>query len=114
MNQVQKSHLLLLALVLLTTLWSVIGVEDTYLTWILEASPALVGLVILVLTYNKFRMPTFLYVVIALHMAVLLVGAHYSYAKVPLGFWVQGWFGRAGQKYGKNVRIPKKTRNFAP
>ena len=74
MNQVQKSHLLLLALVLLTTLWSVIGVEDTYLTWILEASPALVGLVILVLTYNKFKMPTFLYVIIALHMAVLLIG----------------------------------------
>lgn len=101
MNQVPKSHLLLLAFVLLTILWSVIGVEDTYLTWILESTPALVGLVILVLTYNKFRMPTFLYVVIALHMLVLLVGAHYSYAKVPLGFWMQDWFGWTRNNYDK-------------
>ena len=86
---------------LLTILWSVIGVQDTYLTWILEAAPALVGLIVLVLTYNKFRMPTFLYVVMALHMAVLLVGAHYSYAKVPLGFWMQDWFGWTRNNYDK-------------
>ena len=101
MKQIPKFHLFLLAFVLLTILWSVIGVQDTYLTWILEAAPALVGLIVLVLTYNKFRMPTFLYVVMALHMAVLLVGAHYSYAKVPLGFWMQDWFGWTRNNYDK-------------
>ena len=101
MKQIPKFHLFLLAFVLLTILWSVIGVQDTYLTWILEAAPALVGLIVLVLTYNKFRMPTFLYVVMALHMAVLLVGAHYSYAKVPLGFWMQDCFGWTRNNYDK-------------
>ncbi len=101
MKQIPKFHLFLLAFVLLTILWSVVGVQDTYLTWILEAAPALVGLIVLVLTYNKFRMPTFLYVVMALHMAVLLVGAHYSYAKVPLGFWMQDWFGWTRNNYDK-------------
>ena len=101
MNNITKSHLFLLGLVLLTTLWSVIGVEDTYLTWILEAAPAIVGLLVLVFTYKKFRMPTYLYVVMALHMAVLFVGAHYSYAKVPLGFWLQAWFGFARNNYDK-------------
>ncbi|MBR4783902.1 MAG: DUF2238 domain-containing protein [Fibrobacter sp.] len=101
MKNIQKSHLILLALVLLTTVWSVIGVVDTYLTWVLEASPAIAGLLVLVFTYNKFRMPTFLYVVMALHMVVLLVGAHYSYAKVPLGFWMEDWFGWTRNNYDK-------------
>ena len=101
MKNIPKTHLLLLVLVLLTIAWSVIGVVDTYLTWILEAAPALVGLVILVLTYNKFRLPTYLYVVIAVHMGILLVGAHYSYAKVPLGFWMEDWFGFTRNNYDK-------------
>lgn len=101
MNNIAKSHLFLLAFVLLTTIWSVFGVEDTYLTWFLEATPAIIGLLVLVLTYKKFTMPTYLYVVIALHMAVLLVGAHYSYAKVPLGFWMEDWFGFTRNNYDK-------------
>ena len=101
MKNIPKTPLILLALVLLTIAWSVIGVVDTYLTWILEAAPALVGLVALVLTYNKFRMPTYLYVVMAIHMGVLLVGAHYSYAKVPLGFWMEDWFGFTRNNYDK-------------
>ena len=101
MNNIAKSHLFLLAFVLLTMIWSVVGVEDTYLTWILEATPAIVGLLVLVFTYKKFRMPTYLYVVMALHMAVLLVGAHYSYAKVPLGFCMEDWFGFTRNNYDK-------------
>ena len=101
MKDIAKSHLLLLAFVLLTMLWSIIGVEDTYLTWILEATPAILGLFVLVFTYRKFQLPTFLYAIIAIHMAVLLVGAHYSYANVPLGFWMQDWFGWTRNNYDK-------------
>ena len=78
-----------------------LGLRILYLTWILEAAPAIVGLLVLVFTYRKFQLPTFLYVVIAFHMAVLLVGAHYSYAKVPLGFWMLDWFGFARNNYDK-------------
>jgi len=101
MKNIPKTHLILLVLALLTMVWSVIRVADTYLTWILEAAPALVGLVVLVLTYRKFRMPTYLYVVMAFHMVILLVGAHYSYAKVPLGFWMEDWFGFTRNNYDK-------------
>lgn len=101
MKDIPKSHLILLVLVLLTILWSVVGVADTYLTWGLEAAPALVGLFVLLLTYNKFRMSTYLYALMAFHMAVLLVGAHYSYAKVPLGFWMEDWFGFTRNNYDK-------------
>ena len=100
-NKINRIHVVLLVGVLSVIIWSVINVQDTYLTWILEATPALVGLFILILTYKRFLLPTWLYVVIALHMAVLLVGAHYSYAQVPLGFWMQDWFGFTRNNYDK-------------
>lgn len=96
-----KSHIGILIAVLLIFVWSVIGVNDTYLTWTLEAAPAIAGLIVLLLTYKRFTLPTWLYVVIAIHMAILLLGAHYSYTKVPLGFWMEDWFGFTRNNYDK-------------
>lgn len=96
-----KSHIGILIAILLIFVWSVIGVNDTYLTWTLEAAPAIAGLIVLLLTYKRFTLPTWLYVVIAIHMAILLLGAHYSYAKVPLGFWMEDWFGFTRNNYDK-------------
>lgn len=100
-SKINYTHVALLIALAVIATWSVIGVEDTYLTWILEATPALVGAVLLLFTYKKFTLPTWLYVVILLHMMVLLVGAHYSYAKVPLGFWMQDWFDFERNNYDK-------------
>lgn len=99
--QTFKIHLLLLLIAIASIVWSVIGVEDTYLTWILEAAPAIAGLAVLVGTYKKFKFPTALYVVFVIHIIVLVVGAHYSYAKVPLGFWMEDWFGFTRNNYDK-------------
>lgn len=99
--QTFKIHLLLLLIAIASIVWSVIGVEDTYLTWILEAAPAIAGLAVLVGTYGKFKFPTALYVVFVFHIIVLVVGAHYSYAKVPLGFWMEDWFGFTRNNYDK-------------
>ena len=75
--------------------------QDTYLTWVLEAAPVIIALPILLFTYKKFKFPTSIYVIIAIHMALLLVGAHYSYAKVPLGEWMKDWFGFERNNYDK-------------
>lgn len=96
-----RFHLLLLLFALATIVWSIIGVQDTYLTWILEAAPALAGLGVLVGTYRRFQFSNTLYVIMTLHIVVLLVGAHYSYAKVPLGFWMEDWFGFTRNNYDK-------------
>ena len=100
----KNTHLLstlLLCIVILTGIWSVICVEDTYLTWILESFPVWIGLAILIATYRKHRLANWLYAVIALHCIVLLVGAHYSYAEVPLGYWMEDWFGFTRNNYDK-------------
>ncbi|NLF19402.1 MAG: DUF2238 domain-containing protein, partial [Lentisphaerae bacterium] len=75
----------LLAVVVAVWAWSGIDVQDTRLTWFLETVPVLLTLPVLVLSARRFRLTTLVYTFIALHAVVLMVGGHYSYAKVPLG-----------------------------
>ena len=93
--------MVLLLLALAVVVWSVINVQDTYLTWVLEAAPAIMWILVLILTYKHFRFPNWMYAVMCLHIIVLLVGAHYSYAEVPLGEWMKRWFGFTRNNYDK-------------
>ena len=67
----------------------------------MEVAPVLIGLPILVFTYHRFRFTNLLYVLMALHAIVLIVGGHYTYARVPLGDWVQQAFSLARNPYDK-------------
>ena len=73
--------------------WSAIHPKDRA-TWFLEVLPALIAWPLLALTYGRFRFTTLTYTFIALHMAVLMVGGHYTYAEVPLVDWVRDLFTR--------------------
>ena len=72
-------------------LWSIIHPHDLF-TWFLEATPALLALLILSLTYKRFRLSNLAYVLIWMHSIVLLIGAHYTYAEVPLFNWIRDTF----------------------
>jgi len=100
-NPNHRIPILLLIAVCAVFVWSAIDVKDTYLTWFLESVPVIIVLPILLATYRRFRFPNWLYGVIALHMVVLLVGGHYSYAEVPLGYWMEDWFGFERNNYDK-------------
>ena len=71
------------------------------LVWLLEVAPVLIAAPILVLTYRRFPLTTLLYVLIAAHALVLMLGGTYSYARVPLGFWVQDVFELARNPYDR-------------
>jgi len=64
-------------------LWSAHAPKDAF-TWFLEALPALVALPLLAATRRRFPLTPLAYVLIWLHASILLVGAHYTYAEVPL------------------------------
>jgi putative membrane protein len=68
---------------LIALAWSAIGPKDRTVWW-LEVLPALIGAVVLLATYWRFRLTPVLYVLIWVHALVLLVGGHYTYAEVPL------------------------------
>ncbi len=81
-------------------LWSGIGPKDYY-TWILEVLPAVIGLVILVLTRQGFPLTPLVYILILIHCIILMVGGHYTYAEVPAGDWVSNFFGWQRNNYDK-------------
>ncbi|OUM69901.1 hypothetical protein PIROE2DRAFT_57153 [Piromyces sp. E2] len=80
---------------------SAINVYDTYITWALESFPVWIALVLLSVTMKRFRLTNMLYVIILIHALVLVLGAHYSYTDVPLGFWLRDLFGGKRNNYDK-------------
>ncbi|WP_154224258.1 DUF2238 domain-containing protein [Marinicella rhabdoformis] len=80
--------------------WSGINPKD-YFTWFLEVLPAVIGAVILVSTRKSFPLTPLLYVLILIHMVILMVGGHYTYAEVPLFDWIRDWMGSERNNYDK-------------
>jgi putative membrane protein len=59
------------------------------LTWFMEVAPVLIAVPILIATHRRFPLTPLLYTLIFVHALVLILGGAYSYARVPLGFWLQ-------------------------
>lgn len=57
--------------------------------WALENALALAVVGTLITTHGRFRLSSLSYVLITLFMTLHAVGAHYTYAEVPLGFWLK-------------------------
>jgi len=75
-----KSWLVVFFVVLL---WSAINPKD-YLTWMLEIAPAIIALIVLLLTRKHFQLTALAYSLILTHSIILMIGGHYTYAEVPL------------------------------
>ena len=58
-------------------------------TWLMEVFPVLIVLPVLWFTRKRFELTRLLYLLIGLHGLILIVGGAYSYARVPLGDWLQ-------------------------
>lgn len=84
----RKIHLFLLLVVTAVFIWSAIK-PTSYLSWLLEVGPAVVGLIIVIAAYNKFRFTTLSYAIIALLAISMFIGGHYIYSKVPLFNWIK-------------------------
>lgn len=70
-------------------------------TWWLEVAPVLIAAPLLVATWRRFPLTNLLYVLIALHALVLILGGTYTYSHVPLGFWLQELLDTARNPYDK-------------
>jgi len=103
-------HLALLSLWTLALAASAYHSYDPF-TWILEVFPAVIGIGLLIATYRKFRLTNLLYVLIFVHSLILMLGGHYTYARVPLGFWMERTFGFTRNNYD---RIGHFAQGFVP
>jgi len=79
---------------------SAIGAYDR-LTWFLEVAPIFIGVPILIATHRRFPLTPLLYRLIFLHALILMAGGHYTYARVPLGFWFRDILGLTRNHYDR-------------
>ena len=70
-------------------------------TWILEVAPVLVAAPLLYATRERFPLTPLLYAVICVHCLVLILGGTFTYARVPLGFWLQDLLELSRNPYDK-------------
>jgi putative membrane protein len=103
-------HLTLLAVVLTVLLWSVVRPYE-YGTWWMEVTPALIGLIVLAAVYKRFQFTPLVCVLIAIHMMILMVGGHYTYARVPLFDWIRDALGATRNDYD---RVGHFAQGFVP
>lgn len=105
-----RYHAFLLGALAVVTLWSAVGPYDRTVWW-LETVPAFLGLAILALTFRRYPLTPLVYALIALHMVILLVGGHFTYARVPLFDWIRDTLGLARNHFD---RLGHFAQGFVP
>jgi putative membrane protein len=100
----------LLVIVLAVLVWSGIAPHDRF-TWFMEVVPVLIGLPIVILTARRFPLTPLAYTLLAIHACILMVGGKYTYAEVPLGYWVGHLVGWTRNNYDRLGHI---AQGFVP
>jgi putative membrane protein len=98
----KRENVPILLLVLALVALGASGIEPTdRLTWLLEVSPVMIGVAIVVPTYRRFPLSHLLYTFLFVHSVILVVGGHYTYAHVPAGLWLQDLFDLSRNHYDR-------------
>lgn len=105
-----REPLILLAIAAAVLIWSAINPLERG-TWWMEVAPVLIGVPLLIATYARFPLSPLLNRLILIHAIILMVGGHYTYAHVPIGFWVQDLFDLSRNHYD---RLGHLAQGFVP
>ena len=108
MSKSEKIIMLILGAVLLT-LCGITPYDRA--TWWMEVAPVLIVVPILAVTGKRFPLTPLAYRLIFVHCLILMLGGHYTYARVPLGFWVQDLLDLARNHYD---RLGHLAQGFIP
>ena len=73
--------------------------------WLLENFLVVMFTALLVATYRRFPLSDVSYGLITAFMTLHLIGAHYSYARVPFGAWAQETFHQSRNNYDRLVHF---------
>ena len=82
-----------------------------YLTWVLEVAPALIALFLLIVTYKRFQFTNLAYWLILIFSIILMIGGHYTYARVPLFNWAKEVFDLSRNHYDRMGHV---AQGFVP
>jgi putative membrane protein len=104
-----NERIVLLALVIILEVALGIAPKADRTTWLLENLPVFIILPCLFIFRVRFSLWTLR--LMTLHALVLMLGGHYTYAEVPLGFWMQDLFHFSRNHYD---RIGHLMQGFVP
>ncbi|MGV8934154.1 MAG: DUF2238 domain-containing protein [Gallionellaceae bacterium] len=96
----EKSLILAMVTLLLVLAISAVHPYDRA-TWLMEVAPILIAAPVMLATYHRFSLTNLLYGLIFIHALVLIAGGTYTYARVPLGFWMQDILSLSRNPYDK-------------
>jgi putative membrane protein len=105
-----RLHLALGLAILAVMAWSFIEPRDRF-TWYLEAAPVPIAAALIAWAYPRWRFTPLALALIAVHAAILLVGAKYTYAEVPPFNWLRDEYGLARNYYD---RLGHFAQGFVP
>jgi putative membrane protein len=80
-------------------------------TWWMEVFPIFIAVPMLAATYRRFPLTPLAYTLIFVHACILMLGGHYTYARVPLGYWIQHALNFSRNPYD---RIGHLAQGFVP
>jgi putative membrane protein len=105
-------NVLLAAIIAVVTAWSAWQPYDR-LTWWLESLPVFLAFAAIFLAQAalSWRFSTVALIAIGIHMVILLVGGHHTYARVPAGQWVTDWLDWERNHYD---RLGHLAQGFVP
>ncbi len=106
----RREPAILLALALAALIVSGLTPHDRF-TWLLEVLPVIIAVPVLLATYRAFPLTPLLYRLLFLHGLILMLGGRYTYAEVPLGFWLQDLLDLGRNPYD---RIGHLAQGFIP
>lgn len=99
-NSISPTVLASIIFALLVFIWSAINPKG-YGIWLLETGPGIIGGLLIAYFWKSYRLSNFLLVVICLHCCILFLGAKYTYAEVPFGYWMKDWFNFERNNYDR-------------
>lgn len=106
-----QPNVILLAVITPVTAWSAWRPFDN-LTWWMEVLPVFIGFIAIFIAQTRgWRFSNFALWLIGFHMIVLLIGGHYTYARVPVGDWVSHLCGAERNHYD---RLGHVTQGLVP
>ncbi|HPQ23335.1 MAG: DUF2238 domain-containing protein [Gammaproteobacteria bacterium] len=105
-GQFRDNRFLQLLLIWLGGLWIVTAIEPfDRRDWLLENLLVFIYGALLLLTYRRFAFSNLSYGLFGVFLSLHLIGAHYTYAETPFGFWLQDAFGLSRNHYDRIVHF---------
>jgi putative membrane protein len=90
----------------LVLLWVITAMDPLYpRDWLLENLLVFIYGFLLLVTYRRFAFSNFSYGLFTVFLSLHLIGAHYTYAETPLGFWLQDLFNLQRNHYDRIVHF---------